>query len=559
MSPSLAAQACSACRKQKRRCDKQLPACTLCIRIGRDCKYLHEQARDPEVSSSAEFEALRQRVIDLESVIATSSARADGVPENGTPRPHATKDSLSAAMGDRVAVAGSWPTRSGQQQFPSLFFLDALIFGYAGNQIPSPYVKVPVDGTACLGTSVELRTTTEEYFTTVHSYFPIISKIRLFQHLSNPLHEPGADYLLLFMAIKLITAEVPSDVAAAQLSAYRDVKALYSYIESRNGFTMQTLQALLLIALFEIGHSIWPAAYLTTGGCARLGHAMGVHSRHATSMLPRTTTWTEQEERRRVAWGIFILDRYANVGHHNKPFATDDPGLDVHLPTDDGAWDRGQMGAAAPLSLSASQSTSVSSYARLCQATHMLSKVIRHTNDRSMPEDYLSSEALQLDVTVRALLDAMQDELSVMDDDKIGTFISAVSVCISAAMTLYDKYSCSTTFEDTTVSESRLHVHKRSIDGLAEVTDRSFQLAKRLKIYIAAYGIRKVSPFVLDSLYSAAATYAWYVRESSDAACGERLDELKELMSIIDGRWRSAGEYVRIVDSTESYINGDRR
>lgn len=31
---NLAVQACSACKKQKRKCDKALPACSLCQRIG---------------------------------------------------------------------------------------------------------------------------------------------------------------------------------------------------------------------------------------------------------------------------------------------------------------------------------------------------------------------------------------------------------------------------------------------------------------------------------------------------------------------------------------------
>lgn len=41
---------------------------------------------------------------------------------------------------------------------------------------------------------------------------------------------------------------------------------------------------------------------------------------------------------------------------------------------------------------------------------------------------------------------------------------------------------------------------------------------------------------------------AWYVRESSDPACTERLMELKELLSILDKRWKVAGQYLLIIE-----------
>jgi hypothetical protein len=41
---------------------------------------------------------------------------------------------------------------------------------------------------------------------------------------------------------------------------------------------------------------------------------------------------------------------------------------------------------------------------------------------------------------------------------------------------------------------------------------------------------------------------AWYVRESSDPACTDRLLELKELLNILDRRWKVAGQYLLIID-----------
>lgn len=253
---------------------------------------------------------------------------------------------------------------------------------------------------------------------------------------------------------------------------------------------------------------------------------------------------------------MFVLDRYANAGHHHRPFACEDPSLNDILPTDDGQWDRGQMGMTAPLALSASQITSVSAFARLCQASHILSKVIRHTNNTdAMTPEFLSEEALQLEATVRALLEALHEELSSMGDEEITPFFAAVALCLTASMSLYDKYSCSTSLT-ANVSELQLQVHKRSIAGIADIIERSYFLAQRIRLCASELGLSKISPLVIDCLYSAASTYAWYVRESSDQASHQRLQEMKEILGYIDARWKSAGESIRIVESTEFHLNG---
>lgn len=39
-------------------------------------------------------------------------------------------------------------------------------------------------------------------------------------------------------------------------------------------------------------------------------------------------------------------------------------------------------------------------------------------------------------------------------------------------------------------------------------------------------------------------TDAWYVRESSSPECAERLAELKEILLLLDRRWKVAGQYL---------------
>ena len=73
---------------------------------------------------------------------------------------------------------------------------------------------------------------------------------------------------------------------------------------------IRLLQAGILIAVYEIGHAIYPEAYLSIGHCGRLGQAIGLHDTTGVPQLAlEPESEDEIEERRRVWWAVYILDR----------------------------------------------------------------------------------------------------------------------------------------------------------------------------------------------------------------------------------------------------------
>ncbi len=73
----------------------------------------------------------------------------------------------------------------------------------------------------------------------------------------------------------------------ANQAAYRAAKSSLRTLEDDGAISLQILQANIFIALFEISHALYPAAYLTVGHCARLGQAIGLHNRrYAPQLLP---------------------------------------------------------------------------------------------------------------------------------------------------------------------------------------------------------------------------------------------------------------------------------
>jgi hypothetical protein len=74
---------------------------------------------------------------------------------------------------------------------------------------------------------------------------------------------------------------------------YQRVKLSLFALEQSARFSTNLLAASALLALHEIGHGIFPAAYLTVSNLARLFCALGLHDRtKATQILPRPGTYT---------------------------------------------------------------------------------------------------------------------------------------------------------------------------------------------------------------------------------------------------------------------------
>ncbi|GAB1198422.1 hypothetical protein APSETT444_007741 [Aspergillus pseudonomiae] len=258
---SRAINACLTCRKQKRKCTKERPRCFVCRKTGRACDYTP---------------------IGRRSATATDTI--------GSPDPEETGENVSLASRsahpsgyEKSAMSAGSSTTNG------LFtlFLDSEVSPDRSYLESNTRITLPPEYLPYLRSPAQVRHEVDVYLNSVHTFFPIVSKLRLYQQLSNAdrINEP--DFGLLLIAMQLHSRPC-SEVDSSEAELYRSAKACHVYVESSNIFSIKVLQALLLIALYEISNSIYPAAYLTVGHCARLGHAMGVHQRSdAPQMLNR--------------------------------------------------------------------------------------------------------------------------------------------------------------------------------------------------------------------------------------------------------------------------------
>lgn len=191
-----------------------------------------------------------------------------------------------------------------------MYCLDGEMFKEARMTVPKPNITVPKDVAATLGSIIDLGDVVERYFENVHLWLPVVSKRRMQLTLSNPQLTLAADLALLLLCMKLVTQSSHGSPQAAQTPLYWMVKRQISLVESGALISLQLLQATVLTAAYEIGHAIFPAAYLTTGQSTRLGHLMGLHDRQAfPQILKRSGAWAEVEEIKRTWWSCMLLDR----------------------------------------------------------------------------------------------------------------------------------------------------------------------------------------------------------------------------------------------------------
>lgn len=197
-------------------------------------------------------------------------------------------------------------------KFPATYFLDPKVFWKAHNTVPTAILPVPSSIAGLIGDTAAQRAVAAEYFDTIHIWMPFISKKRFLQGILSPLAQPRADVALLVLCMKLVTWS-PSQqniINSPENSEYLAAKQFLLEIEISGALTLQVAQACILLTIYELGHAIYPSAYLSVGTCSRYVMALGINGKakpHTTDV----TEWLKHEERRRAWWSTIILERFA--------------------------------------------------------------------------------------------------------------------------------------------------------------------------------------------------------------------------------------------------------
>ncbi|PTB37144.1 uncharacterized protein TrAFT101_010879 [Trichoderma asperellum] len=504
MRPKLySSQACRACRRLKRKCTREVPKCSLCHRLGKACEY-------------------------AEPIAAEAASRIEQTLHVGTTSPS------GILLNNNLAASFPRPA----QEFPLAFFLDSEDLAPQGVNSFSWSRHLDINELVTEHLDDDRAALCEEYLSTVHEWVPMISRKRLFNELNSGSGDADGCLPILLLCMKAFTTR---DVKCARDSpSYLLARSLCSEAESMGFLSLRLVQSLVLLAAYELSHAIYPCAYSTLGRASRLGLLLGLHDRKNNKLFKGAETWTLREEQRRTWWVIYLLDRLMNI-ETNLPITVPEPAQDELLPINDDDWDEGKIVPSEPLfTTSFSSSTSVGSFAKMCQASHMLSKVMRHRASKKALQEVenLLPEAQALHSALSALHSSIEGHVSGGILRK--SAIIALSLCISARLLLYNLYACNE--PGAFVEQSRIpmetEMQRASLDGIISISSTIVPAIARANIEC---------PLIAQCLYHSATECAWFIREDHEPQMYNALEDIVRDLKLIGDNWNLATEYLALL------------
>ncbi|PWY80622.1 hypothetical protein BO70DRAFT_46469 [Aspergillus heteromorphus CBS 117.55] len=329
--------ACVLCRKRKLRCDGKRPSCGTCSRLGHECIY--DEVRKKSGPKRGYVKQLEARLAQVETLLKSQEANAHPSLENG------------ASFAATNSLTGVLQAPPGDDVDPSMSLLD-------GANAPALSVQAfsEAEGTRSSTSGGELISLGLEeplpaqevidelnaiYFEKVHPGLPMIHRPKYLASLAfAPSSRPP---VCLQYMIWCLAASVSDKYSSLHETFYQQSRK-YAELDELKGLggrvvSLAHCQAWLLISTYEFKMMFFPRAWLSSGKASRLAIMMGLNRLDGQGLdvkqtLPPANDWTEKEERRRVFWAAFCIDRYASIGT-GWPFTIDERDISSKLPASD--------------------------------------------------------------------------------------------------------------------------------------------------------------------------------------------------------------------------------
>ena len=236
-----------------------------------------------------------------------------------------------------------------------------------------------------------------------------------------------------------------------------------------------------------------------------------------------------------------------NLGPKGLSLATPEPGFGALLPTSDDTWRRGGIGTNPALYLSSfPQEVELGPFARACQASHMLGRLIIHRDGHYERQDRLHrlKEGIHLNSALMALDNYLSGAIDDQPPDLESPLLDLV-LCTSARHVLYHMYACNEpdNLEDRHQEETILQA--ACIEGVGKsISTRARMFAKQILLQSKQHPAR-LNPLAAQVVYDAASETQWLIEEGEPLfeEREEIYDELVAALGILAGRWQVAGKF----------------
>ncbi|KNG80510.1 hypothetical protein ANOM_010058 [Aspergillus nomiae NRRL 13137] len=415
---------CLRCRTQKRRCDKLLPVCSLCKRLNRVCCYTEPNGI---VGSGDSPEAVSSISLPVPDLAQLTSANIS----------HTIRTQVFTIIGDESRI----------------------------------------------------RAVAAIYFRTIHPWFPILAEAPFYECLSHIFTHPSPDLSLLTLCMVLLGANpVKDEITPRMRSLYILVKGYIASLEAIDVNSLELLQCRLLLTIFEVGHGLYPAAYISIGANVRAAVALGANEA-SKAELEKTFKSSEKADEARCTWrGIVITDRYVSLESNKGPIIP----KALLSGADSDSFD-----------LALTPSKPLYHFNKLAQASRILEQVLTHVHDPVQHMEFFNDEAIQILKTLSSFRETVQDKDAVPHS----LCYSAVAISRSALMTVLE-FGCS--FKASGIESCVVGSYRLMHNVVEELVNASESFAAQIR----PADLEALPVFVVHCIYKAARVLLGVLRDS---------------------------------------------
>ena len=191
-------------------------------------------------------------------------------------------------------------------------------------------ILLPVDQESCI---------VETFFQYVRPIIPIFHEPTFhITHLQSSYHKMHM-YAMACLAFRYLPIEIQSlSISQHRVSADTYWFAALELIEREVATpSLQVLQALALVTLYEISRKVTSREYQRVGLCVRIAYDLELNAVDAGKWSSDPETWIRQEEKRRLWWSIWEMETFmGNV--YQRPVFASQAEIQTFLPANEGRW-----------------------------------------------------------------------------------------------------------------------------------------------------------------------------------------------------------------------------
>lgn len=352
------------------------------------------------------------------------------------------------------------------------------------------------------------------YFTVVHPSIPLLHRAR-YKKQERESQSPLYLQYVIWATAASASKTYSNQCKRLYQQARKHLRSEDSATRKRNIIPVAYAQAWIIMAMCEMKLGYYAKSCMSTGYAVRLIQMMNLqdidrdHGVASPDSSPASYNWTEREEKRRVFWQVFCMDRYLCISE-GLPTLIDDRDIRVHIPASEEAYQSSREERTVHLTeaIDLEKSHTLSPFTAMVVVCHLCASRVECLR-RAGPHDFerylcgdkwlrnkLFEEALEATFCVPSYLAVTVDNV-----DPQLLYINMGAACATICIQRIARNYVGTSNTTTTAKKFILESRKHCIEAASTISEL-------LKLAIERNICSRLHPFTSFCLYNAMLTYA---------------------------------------------------